>query len=358
MDDKPVVTTINFNKLCLNAYIFLLYQFLPSKSRCQPTKARELEEGLTKGEVQKNAEEPQKVIMITFGPVLASRFVRLRALPINRFSQRWISIGKYNISHRWLVVSFLPRLVFAGWSVSILFAGLYLLKKSVDTEGFSYNQVPGEGKTKNFCFIKKKGGVIKCFFFNKKKGLKLQKKKGGDVNKETWSMFDHNNRLVHKEDFLGKYTLIYFGFTFCPDVCPVEMKKMAELADILEERGMLSQVMPVFVSVDYRRDSPKVVQKYLEDYSTKILGLCGTREQIEHFAKVMKTYFSRPPELEEDYILEHSAYMYFTDKNGDFKHLTNSEDGPKVLADKIALWIAEDSGTVSANVEKVKQLFR
>ena len=116
------------------------------------------------------------------------------------------------------------------------------------------------------------------------------------MGKEDWTMVDHTGRTVSKQDFVGKYTLMYFGFTFCPDgmtvlcavcvcgmtvlcamclVCPIEMKKMAGIADILEERGMIDQVVPVFVSVDYRRDSPAVVKKYINEYSDKLLGLCG-----------------------------------------------------------------------------------
>ena len=71
----------------------------------------------------------------------------------------------------------------------------------------------------------------------------------------------------------------------------------------------------------------------------------------------MKSYFSDPPELEEDYVLDHSAYMYFTDKDANFLNLTNTQDSPEVLAKKVAVWIAEDRGTVQWAREKVWQFF-
>ena len=176
-------------------------------------------------------------------------------------------------------------------------------------------------------------------------------------------MIAHDGTVYTKEDSLGKYMLIYFGFTFCPDVCPVEMKKLAKIADILKSRGIgLDVVQPVFVSVDYRRDTPEMIRNYIHQYTNgddkKILGLCGTREQMEHFARVMKTYFSDPPQLEEDYILEHSTYMYFTGMDGSFQNLTNTEDGAEVLANKVSLWVAEEKGRVAKVAEQVKQVFR
>eukprot|EP01083_Nonionella_stella_P053708 141954_1 len=245
------------------------------------------------------------------------------------------SLNAWNLSHGTRNMLHLfgywsPRIVIMAWFGSVIAAGLYLLKKSIDTDGFSTSFSPGTG---------------------------------GDINQEHWTMISHNGEKFTRDDTLGKYLLIYFGFTFCPDVCPVEMQKLADIADILKERGVgLEVVQPVFVSVDYRRDTPKMIQNYIHQYThgddEKILGLCGTREQMEHFARVMKTYFSDPPQLEEDYVLEHSTYMYFTGTDGSFKHLTNTEDGPEVLANKVALWIAEDKGRTAKVVEQVKQVFR
>ena len=277
-----------------------------------------------------------------------SFFIPLRSLMTN-YQRGSVTIFGYHIT-RWTLRVWVPRIFLAVWALAFATAGLYTLVKSIETEGFTATQNAGSG---------------------------------GDVNQSSWEMVDHNGKTITKELFLGKYTLIYFGFTFCPDVCPIEMKKMAEIADILKTRGLLDteltigdkenknnkndkkksknkggKVVPVFVSVDFKRDSPKVVKKYVNEYSDKIYGLCGNQKQLEHFARVMKTYFSKPPSMEEDYILEHSTYMYFTDTNGQFMHLTRTDDGAELLADKIAMWIAEDQGTISKYVEKTKQFLR
>merc|ERR1712216_419557 len=106
-------------------------------------------------------------------------------------------------------------------------------------------------------------------------------------------------------------------------------------------------------SVDARRDTPALVKKYLAQFHSDILGLTGSADQLAHFAEVMKTYFSKPPELDADYtvwhvfphcVLEHSTYMYFLDKQGRFVDITKSEDDPKVVADKICEWLAQDEG--------------
>ena len=188
----------------------------------------------------------------------------------------------------------------------------------------------------------------------------IQSGTGGDIAQEDWALFDDEGKRFCRDDTLGKYMLIYFGFTFCPDVCPVEMKKLAEIADNLKERGIgLDVVQPTFVSVDYRRDTPEMIKDYIKQFTngddTKIKGLCGTREQMEHFARVMRTYFSDPPALEQDYILEHSTYMYLTGTDGGFKKLASTQDGSEVLANKIALWVAEDKGTFSKMREQVRQ---
>ena len=239
------------------------------------------------------------------------------------YDNQGIFIGGSRVNRSFLRY-YIPRIVLGIWFGGFIIGGLYNLKKSIETDGFTKSFTPGEG---------------------------------GNINLHSWEMLDHNGNLVKKEDFMGKYTLIYFGFTFCPDVCPIEMKKLGDIADILDKRGLLNQVIPIFVSVDYKRDSPKVIKTYMEQYSDKLYGLCGSKEQLTHFARVMKTYFSNPPDLEEDYILEHSTYMYFTGKDGNFKNLTNTEDGPQVLANKVAQWIADDNGTYYKYKEKLTQLF-
>merc|ERR1719361_2225259 len=94
---------------------------------------------------------------------------------------------------------------------------------------------------------------------------------GGD-----WEMLDMHGSTVTNKDFLGKYMLIYFGFTYCPDVCPRELKKLSGALDILKERGVREHVVPLFVSVDPARDGPEQVRQYVSQFHPEILGLTGS----------------------------------------------------------------------------------
>jgi len=176
------------------------------------------------------------------------------------------------------------------------------------------------------------------------------------VGLEGWTMIDMNGKSISNLDLLGKYSLMYFGFSFCPDVCPREMKKLGEVIDLVRAEGIAihDEFVPLFISVDPRRDSPDVIKKYCAQFHPDIFGITGTFRQLEHFADVMKTYFSQPPELGVDYILEHSTYMYFTDKEGNFIDITRSDDDAETIRDMIIKWIAEDTDEEKTFLQKLK----
>lgn len=181
-----------------------------------------------------------------------------------------------------------------------------------------------------------------------------------DVGKGSWVMVNTDGDRVCNTDYLGRYTLIYFGFTFCPDVCPKELRKLAGTIDILKERGIgiPEEVVPIFVSVDPIRDSPQLIRTYLDQFHKDFIGLTGSVKQLESFARVMRTYFSEPPEFEQDYILEHSTYSYFTNTHGEFIDIAKSDDDSVILADKICEWIAEDKGPLAVYDTKARNYLR
>jgi len=176
------------------------------------------------------------------------------------------------------------------------------------------------------------------------------------VGLEGWTMIDMNGKSISNLDLLGKYTLMYFGFSFCPDVCPREMKKFGEIIDLVRAEGIKihEEFVPLFVSVDPRRDSPEVIKKYCAQFHPDIFGITGTFKQLDHFANVMKTYFSQPPELGVDYILEHSTYMYFTDKEGNFVDITRSDDDAQTIRDLILKWTSQDKVDDKSFLKKLK----
>lgn len=110
---------------------------------------------------------------------------------------------------------------------------------------------------------------------------------------------------------------VYFGFTHCPDICPDELDKMAEIIDKVREATKGENVfLPVFITCDPARDSPEVLRAYLKEFHPGIVGLTGTYDQIKHVCRQYRVYFSTPKNVKpgEDYLVDHSIYFYLMGK--------------------------------------------
>lgn len=117
---------------------------------------------------------------------------------------------------------------------------------------------------------------------------------------------DHHGKDFTEKDLLGKWTLIYFGFTHCPDICPEELDKMAAVVDTIDkEKGPIT--LPVFVSVDPARDSVKQVANYVQEFHPRLVGLTGDYDSVKRACKSYRVYFSTPPDAKatDDYLVDH-----------------------------------------------------
>jgi len=158
-----------------------------------------------------------------------------------------------------------------------------------------------------------------------------------------FELTDQDGKPFTDENLRGKYALVYFGFTHCPDICPEELDKMATMIDLVQERS--GNVMrPIFITCDPARDTPAVVKSYLQEFHPAMIGLTGTWEQIKAVCKMYRVYFSTPPNVKsgQDYLVDHSIYFYLMDPEGDFVEAIgrqhSAERAAQIISEHISDW--------------------
>ncbi len=149
-----------------------------------------------------------------------------------------------------------------------------------------------------------------------------------------FSLVASDGRIVTDRSFRGKYMLVYFGYTFCPDVCPTTM---ADLAIALKALGTKADgIQPLFITVDPARDTPAVLKSYVAQFWPTLLGLTGTSEQIASVEKDYKVYSEvhRTGTGSNDYEVDHSSVFYLMDRDGKFVTVIAAEQqGDAIAAD-------------------------
>jgi protein SCO1 len=134
-----------------------------------------------------------------------------------------------------------------------------------------------------------------------------------------FSLSDTEGKRVADSDFRGKFMLVFFGYTHCPDVCPTELQNMA---DMLAKLGNgAKEVAPVFISVDPARDTPEALSAYIRNFSPQIVGLTGSPDEIASVAKAYRVYFKKADGGADNYTVDHSVFVYLMDREG--KYLTH-----------------------------------
>jgi protein SCO1 len=155
-----------------------------------------------------------------------------------------------------------------------------------------------------------------------------------------FSMVNQRGEPVTDKTFLGKPMLLFFGFTFCPDVCPAELQVMAAALEELGEKG--NDIQPIFVSIDPGRDTPQVMGAYVANFGERFIGLTGSPAQVEAMAGAYRVFYARQENKERpsDYLMDHSSIIYLMGSDGKFlKHFTYTTD-----ARSLALGIAAALG--------------
>ncbi|MCR6629562.1 MAG: SCO family protein [Magnetospirillum sp.] len=145
-----------------------------------------------------------------------------------------------------------------------------------------------------------------------------------------FTLVDGDGRTVTDKDFRGKWMLIYFGYTFCPDVCPTSLSVVAGAMDKLAP-AELDKLVPVFISVDPARDTPAVMKDYAAAFHPRMVGLTGSEEQVAAVSKAYKVYAARAKGADDSsYTVDHSSILYLVGPDGrfvsHFPHGTTADD--------------------------------
>ncbi|MCF6196471.1 MAG: SCO family protein [Emcibacter sp.] len=153
-----------------------------------------------------------------------------------------------------------------------------------------------------------------------------------------FSLIDHHGKNVTNEDFKGKYMLIYFGYTYCPDVCPMELQIMATALDQLPKKT-LAEIAPLFITVDPDRDTVEVMAQYAPAFHPDLIGLTGSMEQIKTVKKAYRVYGAKEKLAEGDdpdsYLVSHTSYIYLMDRNGEYVTHFKSRTDPAEMAKRL-----------------------
>ena len=153
-----------------------------------------------------------------------------------------------------------------------------------------------------------------------------------------FALVDSEGRQVTDQTFRGKWLMVFFGYTHCPDVCPTTL---ADIAQALDQLGPLaSQIQPLFVTVDPERDDPATMRDYTQAFGTRILGLTGSPAQVAAIAKAYKVYYAKHPEG-TGYSMDHRAIVYVMRPDGTPAGFLTPDIGASAIADKLKAIVAK-----------------
>ncbi len=140
-----------------------------------------------------------------------------------------------------------------------------------------------------------------------------------------FTLTDFNGRRVTDKDFRGKHMLVYFGFTYCPDVCPQGLQVMSAALDQIGAAA--DKVTPIFISLDHERDTPEQMKLYLSSFHKSFVGLTGSADDIAAAAKAYRVYYKKvdDPKSTAGYTVDHTSIVYLMDPSGAFvSHFTHA----------------------------------
>ena len=154
---------------------------------------------------------------------------------------------------------------------------------------------------------------------------------GGD-----FTLTDKSGKTVRYADFAGKWRILYFGYTYCPDVCPLDVQHLMQGFHAFGRAhpALAGQIVPMFISIDPGRDTPQAVGQFAAAFGPELVGLTGTPDQVATAAKAFAVFYQKRPGTNGSYLMDHSRAAYLMDPDGKpVALLPVDENGPAVAAE-------------------------
>ncbi len=152
-----------------------------------------------------------------------------------------------------------------------------------------------------------------------------------------FTLVDQTGATVTDKDVLTEPALVYFGYTFCPDVCPLDNARNAEVADILEERGVL--VTPIFITIDPERDTPEVLADYAANFHPRMIALTGSDAQVKGASMAYRTFYQKQSSDDDYYLMDHTTFTYLMMPKTGFADFFPREMTADQVADKVSCFV-------------------
>lgn len=155
-----------------------------------------------------------------------------------------------------------------------------------------------------------------------------------------FALTDQDGKAVTDASFAGKYRIVYFGYTFCPDVCPLDAQNIGAALKLLEttDPTLARNIVPIVITVDPARDTPAVMKQFVSAFHPRMVGLTGSPEEIARVAKEYGVYFKRGAGTPDGYMMDHSRQAYLMSPDGKPLALLPQEGPPQGIVDEIKRW--------------------
>lgn len=163
---------------------------------------------------------------------------------------------------------------------------------------------------------------------------------GGDIG-GPFTLVSGAGVEVTDTDVITEPSLVYFGYTYCPDVCPLDVARNSEAVDILNGLGV--EATPVFISIDPERDTPDVVAEFADVMHPKMIGLTGSPAQVKAASQAYRTFYRKQPGGGDDYLVDHSTFTYLVLPEHGFVDFFRRDVGAEKMAETVACYAAATS---------------